>query len=257
MFVGTLFVQALLAVSALAFPSSRERFERRAATRNGKPRPLLSHSNATHDTYDETWAGGIISSNAGTYKSVVGTFTAPPLSVPPGSSSSGEYATSAWVGIDGATCQTAIWQAGIDMYIKDGSASYYPWYEWYPAGSVYYDDLTVSEGDSLTVNVTATSTTTGTVTIKNNSNGQSKSSTVSYNYPLCEQDAEWIVEDFYYGDSTVHLVDWNTVAFTDAVAKTSSKSVAPTSGYTYDLEQSGKILSSTTLGSSTVTIKYV
>ena len=108
------------------------------------------------------------------------------------------------------------------------------------------------------MNVTATSTTTGTVTIKNNSNGQSKSSTVSYkSYPLCEKDAEWIVEDFYYGDSTVHLVDWNTVTFTDAVAKTSSKSVAPTSGYTFDLEQSGKILSSSTLGSSSVTIKYV
>ena len=45
--------------------------------------------------------------------------------MPSGSSSSGEYAVSAWVGIDGATCQTAIWQAGIDMYIEKGVASYY------------------------------------------------------------------------------------------------------------------------------------
>ena len=122
---------------------------------------------------------------------------------------------------------------------------------------MFYDNLTVGAGDSVTVTVTATSTTTGTVTIKNNSNGESVTSTVSSSAALCEQDAEWIVEDFFYGDSVTHLADWQTITWTGAVAKTASTSVAPSSGYTVDLDQSGKILSSSSLSSSSVTIKYV
>ena len=54
----------------------------------------------------------------------MGTFTAPPLSVPPGSSNAGEYAVSAWVGIDGDTCGNAILQTGVDFNVDGSSVSF-------------------------------------------------------------------------------------------------------------------------------------
>ena len=60
MFVTALFVQALLAGAALAVPSSRERFEKRVAMRNGGVRQSLpKHSNETHPEYSSNWAGAV------------------------------------------------------------------------------------------------------------------------------------------------------------------------------------------------------
>ena len=68
-----------------------------------------------------TWAG--ITGNhltfrdlQGTWKSVTGTFTVP--------TPSGSGSASAWVGIDGDTCGTAILQTGIDFTVSGGSVSY-------------------------------------------------------------------------------------------------------------------------------------
>ena len=45
MFVSTLFVQALLATAALALPSSKERFDKRVAMRNGGLRQGVPRNN--------------------------------------------------------------------------------------------------------------------------------------------------------------------------------------------------------------------
>ena len=65
MFVSTLFVQAILATAAFAFPSSKERFDARAARRADGIRS--SHpkiSNETHPEYSSNWAGAVFNSAA-------------------------------------------------------------------------------------------------------------------------------------------------------------------------------------------------
>lgn len=67
-------------------------------------------TNKTNVEYSSNWAGAILIGTG--YTSVTGTFTVPT----PSSSGSG----SAWVGIDGDTCSTAILQTGID-WTKSGT----------------------------------------------------------------------------------------------------------------------------------------
>ena len=65
MFVSTLFVQAILATAAFAFPSSKARFDARAARRAGGIRSShLRISNETHPEYSENWAGAVFNSAA-------------------------------------------------------------------------------------------------------------------------------------------------------------------------------------------------
>lgn len=54
---------------------------------------------------------------------MTGTFTVPTPKKPSGGGS-GSFAASAWVGIDGDTCQTAILQTGIDFTVSGSSVSY-------------------------------------------------------------------------------------------------------------------------------------
>lgn len=58
----------------------------------------------------------------GTFTSVTGTFVVPTPKVPSGGS--GSYSASAWVGIDGDTCDTSILQTGIDFTISGGKVSF-------------------------------------------------------------------------------------------------------------------------------------
>ena len=58
MFVTTLFVQALLAASALALPSSKARFAERTARRSLSRQAA---ANASHVEYSSNWAGAVLS----------------------------------------------------------------------------------------------------------------------------------------------------------------------------------------------------
>ena len=53
---------------------------------------------------------------------MTGTFTVPTPKEPSGSS--GTHSASAWVGIDGDTCGTAILQTGVDFNVNGNSVSY-------------------------------------------------------------------------------------------------------------------------------------
>jgi hypothetical protein len=131
---STVFLSNLLLASvAIARPSSEaryaERVARRSAARSGKPlirteRPegITNHTNVDYST---NWSGSVIESPpAGTtWKSVTGQFTVPTPSGKSGSSAS------AWVGIDGDSCGSAILQTGVDFTVGEG---YDAWYEWYP-----------------------------------------------------------------------------------------------------------------------------
>ncbi|KAH9940060.1 aspergillopepsin [Epithele typhae] len=262
----TVLSQLLLAASALAVPTSSERFASRAARRaaglNRQSRPKIASSglsaeftNSSNVDYSSNWSGAVLVASTATYKSVTGTFTVPSPKEPSGGS--GEHSASAWVGIDGDTCGTAILQTGLDFTISGSSVSYDAWYEWYPDYAYDFSGISFSSGDTVTVTVTATSKTAGTAKITNVSTGKSVSHSFSGQPSLCEYNAEWIVEDFEEGSSLVPFANFGTVTFTNAKATTNSGStVTPSGSDLIDIEQNGKVLTSVSTSGSTVTVKY-
>ncbi|KFY13641.1 hypothetical protein V492_03125 [Pseudogymnoascus sp. VKM F-4246] len=242
----------LLAGTVAAAPGTAMR--RARATRQSKPMipvdglTALSGPNNTHVEYSGNWAGAVLVGTG--YTSVTGTFTVPT----PTTDGSG----SAWVGIDGDTCGTAILQTGID-WTKSGSKITYD--AWFPDYAYDFSGISLSAGNVVTVTVTATSKTGGTAVIKNTSTGQTVSHTFSNEASLgslCEYNAEWIVEDFDSGGSQVSFANFGTVSFTGASAVKSGTKVGVAGASILDIKQGTTVLTDCSLsGSSGVTCKYV
>ena len=130
------------------------------------------------------------------------------------------------------------------------------WYEWYPDYAYDFSGISFSAGDSVTLTVTATSTKAGTAVITNNSKGKTVSKSITSSSALCEQDAEWIVEDFEEGSSLVPLANWGTVTFTGASAGTSSGTMSPSGATIINMEQNGRVLTSASASGTSVTVAY-
>ncbi|KAI1089383.1 peptidase A4 family-domain-containing protein [Rostrohypoxylon terebratum] len=216
------------------------------------PAGPASKNGTAHVEYSSNWAGAVLIGSA--YKTVTGTFVVPTPKVPSGGSSSTTYSASAWVGIDGDTCQTAILQTGVDFTVKGSSVSYDAWYEWYPDYAYDFSGISISAGDTITVTVTASSKSAGTAVVENVTTGKSVTHSFSgESDALCETNAEWIVEDFESGGSLVSFANFGTVEFTGA----SVNGGTGTSGATIiDIEQNGKVLTDCSASGSTVTCTY-
>ncbi|KAI0444929.1 peptidase A4 family-domain-containing protein [Xylaria telfairii] len=148
---------ALFATSTLAAPGTAARWAnhavRRAARRSGFRLPaeedgVVATANGTKNVeYSSNWAGAVLSSTG--FTSVVGT-----IIVPTPKSTGKTASASAWVGIDGDTCGTAILQTGLDFSItSSGSVSYDAWYEWYPDYAYDFSGFPVSAGDEVKITV--------------------------------------------------------------------------------------------------------
>ncbi|KAH0827970.1 peptidase A4 family-domain-containing protein [Lanmaoa asiatica] len=245
----------LLASAALAVPSSRleARLARRRENRQSQPiNRLESPAGAVSNVeYSSNWAGALWAEGDGTFTTVTGTFTVP---TPSGTSG----AASAWVGIDGDTCQNAILQTGVDFTITNGQVSYDAWYEWFPDYAYDFSGISISAGDVIKTTVTASSTTSGTAVIENLTTGQTVTQALTSTYALCEQNAEWIVEDFEQNGHLVRFADFGTVNFTSATASgLSGTAYTPSGAVIIDIEQHGQVLTSVTTSGSTVAITYV
>ena len=132
------------------------------------------------------------------------------------------------------------------------------WYEWYPDYAYDFSGISFSPGDSVTLTVTASSTTSGTAVITNNSKGKTVTKSITSSSALCEQDAEWIVEDFMENDEVVPFANFGSVVFTVAEATTKkSGTVGPTGSNTFDTEQNGVILTNVSTSTSSVSVVYV
>ncbi|KAG9316264.1 peptidase A4 family-domain-containing protein [Chiua virens] len=245
----TLLTNILLASAALAAPSSRlgARLARRRENRQSQPNNRLQ-STATgisNVEYSENWAGAAWAEGDGTFTTVTGTFTVP---TPSGSSGS---AASAWVGIDGDTCENAILQTGVDFTVdSNGGASYDAWYEWYPDYAYDFSAIDISAGDVIKTTVTAYSTTSGVATIENLTNGQTVTQDITSDYALCEENAEWIVEDFEEGDSL-------SPSPMPLPTGPSGETYTPSGATLMDIEQDGEVLTSVSTSGETLTVKYV
>ncbi|CAI7603887.1 unnamed protein product [Penicillium crustosum] len=264
-FSATLLSAALLTTSAIASPLSERRSARnaaRAAARTDrlshppyKPdtKELLNLNATTEEQYSSNWAGAVLIGSK--YTSVSGEFTVPTPKLPSGASSGEQYCASAWVGIDGDTCSSAILQTGVNFCIEDGEVSYDAWYEWYPDYAYDFSGIQISSGDVIKLTVTASSKTSGSAVIENVTTGK----TVTHKFTgvddgdLCETNAEWIVEDFESGGELVPFTNFGTVTFRNAEATSGGETVGPSGSTIMDIKQSGNVLTKSSATSSSVT----
>ncbi|EAW11000.1 A4/G1 family peptidase [Aspergillus clavatus NRRL 1] len=271
-------IAAVLAGTALAAPSDRtlERIRARALARQSHPldstapaapaaEPHTQFRTATTDaspniTWSKNWAGAVREKPppGASYTAVTATFTVPEATAVAGVA--GMQAGSAWVGIDGDTYPTAILQAGVDFYVEDGKHTYDAWYEWFP--DVAYDfRLPIARGDVLVVKVESRSPAEGVAIIENRTSRQTVTKTLRAPAPtatLAGQNADWIVEDFQYGDGMVQLVDFDSLAFSGAVARAGGKSYGVRDATIVEMEQNGKRRTRTTVVSNTeLVVEYL
>lgn len=237
----------------------RARALQRSAARNSQPTRnlrtnLATTQDATTEYYDTNWAGAVIETTG--VQSVTGTFNVP---VP-----STEGSGAAWVGIDGNDCYTGILQAGIDWTkASSGTVTYTGWYEWWPSSMEFWSasDLPVAAGDSIRVTVTATSTTSGVAAVENLTQNRAINHTFTSAEvlsPICQTDAEWIVEDYYEDFAFVEFADFGTVEFTDASAVTSAGTIGVTGAEIFDIEQDSVIRTNSSItGSSTLAVSWI
>jgi len=261
---------ALFTSSVLARPhgsSLGERVARRGLARKTRlPQfevieATEAHGNETQVIYSSNWSGAVLSSppSGQIFNGVSASFVVPTPQVPSGESSSGTYAASAWVGIDGYTYQHAILQTGIDFTISDGEVSFDAWYEWYP-DYAYDFNLEVNAGDTISVSVTASSLSAGTAVITNESTGESVSKSLtapSSSSHLAGENAEWIVEDFEEGGSLVNLANFGTVTFTGATAQTAETTENASGATIFDIKTGTTVYTSVSDDGSSVSVSYV
>lgn len=101
--------------------------------------------------------------------------------------------TSEWVGIDGYTSST-VEQDGTLGWCFQGSATYYTWYEMYPAGTITVG-TTIQPGDAVDAAVTRTGTSYKLTVTDNTRSGNDVSKTATCAASTClANSAEWIIE---------------------------------------------------------------
>lgn len=212
---------------------------------------------ASDATYSTNWAGAVL--DGSDFQLVSGTFAVPTPRLPTGASSSTEYAASAWVGIDGSSCQKTILQVGVDFNIQGSSVSYDAWFEWYPDYAYNFVNFDIHAGDIIRLTAASSSTTSGRVLVENLTTGLSVSHTFSgESSPLCQENAEWIVEDFLTGNSLKPLADFGTVTFTNcSVTQTTGTKLGVTGATVINMKQGGNVMTDcSTSHGNTVSCTY-
>ena len=210
--------------------------------------------------YSSNWAGAVQVSSGITQVHGVANF--PNIAAPKNGGSQGQYGGSAWIGIDGDTCQSAILQTGMDWVVDGNTTQYSVWYEWLPEYS-YSFDIEVNPGDSIAMRVVAHNKTAGTAFLHNTSNGQKVSHTFHGQQALCLENAEWIVEDFEVSGSggqpaLIPFAKFDPVSFTNASFHQGSTKNGINGSTILDIEQNGQVVTKCrTHGADTLRCHYV
>jgi hypothetical protein len=169
-----------------------------------------------------SWAGYYLSGAAGAYSSVSASFTVPTAKC----TSTGSQYAAFWVGLDGVT-SASVEQTGIEADCISDTASYFGWYELYPAPPVDFSNA-ISPGDSMSASVTFTGTTTYTLVLKDNTAGWSHTVTKSES-GLARSSAEVVTSGPDNGGTGATLTDFGKITYSDcAVNGTSMGTQSPT-----------------------------
>jgi len=230
----------------------------------------------TDATYTgQVWAGA--GTKTGKWTSIIGNWKIPSVSEPPeAQGTEGGWNSSSWLGLDGFFYSNDVLQAGIQQRVISipllsiGFPIYVAWYEWYAPpksnspGYIYQTNIAnfpVSPGDEVYCSVQYNGTTSGSISFANNRTGQHFSITLApppganFNGQSCE----WIMEAPDGGEPTSSLPKFTPVTFTSALACGPNNAFAnPASGDIMNIATTGgKMLTATTVGTDTTTIKFI
>ena len=208
---------------------------------SGKPAGI--HSINDYEYYN--WAGYAINSTAGTVTQVKGSWKQPAVTCP----STGDLAAAFWVGIDGLV-STTVEQTGTIAECVNGVASYFAWYEFYPAGSVAISSVPVKPGNTISATVKySTATKKFTATIKDVTTGKTFGTTATVS-DAERSSAEWIEE----APSSCGLVtclyampDFGTASYGKDLTSVAATNEATISGATKTISGFGSIADSLTM----------
>jgi hypothetical protein len=175
------------------------------------------------------WSGYASSSTTQQeYSAVYGSWTVPTATCTAEQELSGE-----WVGLDGFAT-TTVEQTGTLDFCFEGTATYYSWYEMYPAGSVNVGK-TVKPGDAISAKVIRSGT-SYTITLTDSTTpGNNVSATKTCGLSTClDESAEWIDERPAYETTGItplaQTSNWTlSGGTTTAGGKTDTIATAPSS----------------------------
>ncbi|KAN0076809.1 Peptidase G1, partial [Tylopilus felleus] len=202
--------------------------------------------------YTNNWAGAVWDEGDGTFDFITGTFAAP---VPKGPDGSGG---SAWVGVDGDTCDQSFFRAGINFIVNKNETSYEAWYQWYAdEPRPFPSEIRISAGDRIRVTIFGNSSTTGNATVENLTNGQSMTQPVQSILALCGQNAEWVVTLFGENSNPASFANFTTVTFTDAKATGPHGPYTPYGATILDIKQNNRPLTDVSITESSFTVTSV
>lgn len=153
------------------------------------------------------WSGYAVTGPSGTFTSVSGSWIVPSVECGKGS----QY-VAFWVGIDGFNSNT-VEQTGVLVQCSSGGASYYAWYEFYPAAPVYApSSYIIKPGDIFSATVTYSSGTFITV-LKDVTEGWTYTSPGTSVQGAALSSAECITERPAIGGSLTRLANFGVVYF--------------------------------------------
>lgn len=151
------------------------------------------------------WAGYAVTGGTGSVSQVSGSWVEPAVSCTRATT----YAAF-WDGIDGYNSNT-VEQGGTLAECVHGHASYYAWYEFYPAASVEISSITVHPGDTIAVTVSfSSSTSLFSITVTDGSQSYTQSGSVS---GAARSSAECIAERPTVGGRLASLADFGSAKF--------------------------------------------
>ena len=170
---------------------------------------------AASATQSTNWAGYARTGTAGGFKQIGASWTVPG----PDCSGGGAAASATWAGIGGLKAgDLTLIQAGTEQDCNNGSASYYAWWEGYPAASKDIStsgNFPVSPGDQITVTISSSLLLFWNVSIHDLSAGWTFTTTTPF--LAAGESAEWIeeapVEIGSSGAQQAALADFGQVSF--------------------------------------------
>jgi len=170
--------------------------------------PIIGRQkNVDGSVTSENWSGYAVTGASGAFTYAAGSWVIPAVTC---SDSLRSHYSSFWVGLDGYNSST-VEQTGTDSDCDRDKPHYYAWYEFFPAGSVQINTISVSPGDVISAWVSYANG-EFTVWIENVTTAQtfSISSTVS---SAERSSAEWIAEAPSSVTGVLPLANFGTVLF--------------------------------------------
>lgn len=178
----------------------------------------LAGAQTSKDIQSVNWSGFVDTSKTkGAFSEVSATWSVPTVTCTPE-----DRMVSDWVGFDGVTDGT-VEQTGSTSWCFEGAATYYTWYEMYPAGTAVVGTA-VQPGDSISASLVRKGTTYTLSLTDSTTRGNDihKTLTCSANFCL-DKSADWITERPEFSDTGVApLVDYGTTTFSDATVRSGS-----------------------------------